>query len=80
MNRQQANLEILRLLTEYAKLLPDVRFGQLVATVGIEWVSYYEEPQQTLERLRNNQFKFAYLTPDEKELEDESKRSTESRD
>lgn len=66
MTRQQANLEILRLLTEYAKLLPDWRFGQLVSALGIEWVSFYEEPQETLERLQKNQFKFEFLAIDKK--------------
>lgn len=62
--RKELNLEIIRQLTHYVKMNPEIRLGQALVSTGIlesknSVVSdpFYEEPDKMLERVRKNKKK-----------------------
>ena len=72
MERQKYNKLILETLSKLVDKYPDLRFGQILANAEIitykndydEMVPrdpYYEEPEVTLERMKNNKFAFKEL-------------------
>ena len=72
MERQKYNKLILETLSKLVYKYPDLRFGQILANAEIitykndydEMVPrdpYYEEPEVTLERMKNNKFAFKEL-------------------
>ena len=72
MERQKYNRKIISKLTELVEKYPDLRFGQILVNADIitykndydEMVPrdpYYEEPEVTLERIKNNKFAFKEL-------------------
>ena len=72
MERQKYNKLILEILSKLVEKYPDLRFGQILANAEIitykndydEMVPrdpYYEEPEVTLERMKNNKFAFKGL-------------------
>lgn len=53
MNRQEANREILRILSNWIEQYPDLRFTQiLLATKAYEGSDFYIEPTGVLERMQ----------------------------
>ena len=72
MERQKYNKLILERLSKLVEKHPDLRFGQILANAEVitykndydEMVPrdpYYEEPEVTLERMKNNKFAFKEL-------------------
>ena len=72
MERQKYNKLILETLSKLIDKYPDLRFGQILVNAEIitykndydEMVPrdpYYEEPEVTLERMKNNKFAFKGL-------------------
>ena len=72
MERQKYNKLILEILSKLVEKYPDLRFGQILVNADIitykndydEMVPrdpYYEEPEVTLERMKNNKFAFKGL-------------------
>ena len=72
MERQKYNKLILEILSKLVDKYPDLRFGQILANAEViiykndydELVPkdpYYEEPEVTLERMKNNKFAFKEL-------------------
>ena len=72
MERQKYNKLILEILSKLVEKYPDLRFGQILVNTDIitykndydEMVPrdpYYEEPEVTLERMKNNKFAFKGL-------------------
>jgi hypothetical protein len=72
MERQKYNKLILETLSKLVDKYPDLRFGQILVNAEIitykndydEMVPrdpYYEEPEVTLERMKNNKFAFKEL-------------------
>ena len=72
MERQKYNKLILEILSKLVEKYPDLRFGQILVNAEIitykndydEMVPrdpYYEEPEVTLERMKNNKFAFKEL-------------------
>ena len=72
MERQKYNKLILEILSKLVEKYPDLRFGQILVNADIitykndydEMVPrdpYYEEPEVTLERIKNNKFAFKEL-------------------
>lgn len=58
MTRQEANKEILSILSAMLEKNPDLRFEQLLVSVGLEWSSFYEESEDTLDIIKNNTNRF----------------------
>ena len=69
MNRLESNIKILNIVKQLAYEFPDMRFNQLLMNIAIiqSRDQFYEESEQTLNRLRNyiktkkevyNQFKY----------------------
>ena len=58
MSRQSANKEIAEIVNKAVNKFPDLRLNQIL--VGLHIVSndsnYYEEPEKTLERVRQSNF------------------------
>ena len=62
MNRLEANLKILQILTQVATAYPDLRFGQLLSNMGIATHNlqgeihkgdiFFEESTETLQKLQ----------------------------
>jgi hypothetical protein len=72
MERQKYNKLILEILSKLVEKYPDLRFGQILVNAEIitykndydEMIPrdpYYEEPEVTLERMKNNKFAFKEL-------------------
>ena len=72
MNRKLYNTAIVEKLRELVNKYPDLRFGQILANAEViiykndydETVPrdpYYEEPEVTWERMKNNKFAFKEL-------------------
>ena len=72
MKRQKYNKLILEILSKLVEKYPDLRFGQILVNAEIitykndydEMVPrdpYYEEPEVTWERMKNNKFAFEGL-------------------
>ena len=72
MNRQEYNKLIIEKLSELVEEYPDMRFGQLLVNCEIIRVipsdkqllamdPFYEEPEITWERIKNNKFAFRKL-------------------
>lgn len=64
MTRKEANMEIVRLIVNYINMYPDQRFGQILMNLDIiknqgpyetmeSAKKFYEEPTDTLERVKN---------------------------
>lgn len=47
--RQEANKEILSVLSELIDENPEFRFGQLLQTLGLHQINFYEEPWITIQ-------------------------------
>ena len=72
MSRQECNKLIIEKLSELVEEYPDMRFGQLLVNCEIIRVipsdkqllamdPFYEEPEITWERIKNNKFAFRKL-------------------
>ena len=72
MERQKYNKLILEILSKLIEKYPDLRFGQILANAEVitykndydEMVvedPFYEEPEVTWERMKNNKFAFKEL-------------------
>lgn len=72
MERQKYNKLILEILSKLVEKYPDLRFGQILVNSEIVQVTatsegvkcqdpFYEEPEVTLERMKNNKFAFKEL-------------------
>lgn len=59
MTRQELNRLILKELLELNELMPDQRFGQLLANLNLNGIEYNEESQITFNRLIENQVRKA---------------------
>lgn len=48
MNRQESNKEILKRLLQIVKEHPDLRLGQILESLNLNHIPFYEEPSMTL--------------------------------
>lgn len=56
MNRLESNIKILDIVKQLACMFPDMRFNQLLINTQVVLEGkdqFYEEPEKTLDRLRN---------------------------
>lgn len=55
MTRQELNRLIVAQLSEAVERLPDQRFGQLLTNLELNQISYYEESEETFNKLIKNE-------------------------
>jgi hypothetical protein len=57
MTRQEANTQILKLLAEYIREKPDLRFEQILSALGLDHIDFFKESTATLNKMNAFDFK-----------------------